>query len=252
MLIAKNLSFAYPSQANTLTDLNFTIAPHKITTIMGANGSGKSTLLKLLTKTLTPSSGQISYQEKDLTNFSRQGYAQKVAIVHQQHQLYDHIQVEDLISLGRLPYQKLLADAPVDNKVKEIITYLELTELKHRDVLSLSGGQQQRVWLAMALAQEPELLLLDEPTTYLDLHFQYQFLELLKKLNHDHKLTICMVLHDLNHALRFSDELLLLKNGQLIAQGTPTTVLTASNIKNVFGLNSQLIKTEAGPFINVY
>lgn len=252
MLTVKNLSFAYPKQKPLLTNVSLELAPHKITTIMGANGSGKSTLLNLLTKGLSPTAGHIYYQGQDISRLTKKDYAQRVALVQQQHQLYDHIQVRDLVSLGRLPYQGLLADAPTDAKVFELLDYLELTALAERDVLSLSGGQQQRVWLALALAQNPALLLLDEPTTYLDLHFQYQFLELLQRLKQDQNLTICMVLHDLNHALRFSDELLLLKDGQLVAQGGPKEVLTSERIKQVFGLDSQLSQTAAGDFINVY
>lgn len=252
MLTVKNLNFAYPKQKPLLTNVSFELAPHKITTIMGANGSGKSTLLNLLTKGLSPTAGHIYYQGQDISRLTKKDYAQRVALVQQQHQLYDHIQVRDLVSLGRLPYQGLLTDAPTDAKVFELLDYLELTALAERDVLSLSGGQQQRVWLALALAQNPALLLLDEPTTYLDLHFQYQFLELLQRLKQDQNLTICMVLHDLNHALRFSDELLLLKDGQLVAQGGPKEVLTFERIKQVFGLDSQLSQTAAGYFINVY
>lgn len=252
MLTVKNLSFTYPKQKPLLTNISFELAPHKITTIMGANGSGKSTLLNLLTKGLSPTAGHIYYQDQDISRLTKKDYAQRVALVQQQHQLYDHIQVRDLVSLGRLPYQGLLADAPTDAKVFELLDYLELTALAERDVLSLSGGQQQRVWLALALAQNPALLLLDEPTTYLDLHFQYQFLELLQRLKQDQNLTICMVLHDLNHALRFSDELLLLKDGQLVAQGGPKEVLTSERIKQVFDLDSQLSQTAAGDFINVY
>ena len=252
MLTVKNLSFAYPKQKPLLTNVSFELVPHKITTIMGANGSGKSTLLNLLTKGLSPTAGHIYYQGQDISRLTKKDYAQRVALVQQQHQLYDHIQVRDLVSLGRLPYQGLLTDTPTDAKVFELLDYLELTALAERDVLSLSGGQQQRVWLALALAQNPALLLLDEPTTYLDLHFQYQFLELLQRLKQDQNLTICMVLHDLNHALRFSDELLLLKDGQLVAQGGPKEVLTPERIKQVFGLDSQLSQTAAGDFINVY
>lgn len=199
MLDAQHLRFAYPQQAPLIDNLSLTIPEHQITTLLGPNGSGKSTLLKLLTRQLSPQAGHVHLAGQDLWRaYSAQSAAQQIAVVHQHHELYDELTVADLIQLGRLPYQSSLFADPAPADAAAIMAELQLTALADRPVKQLSGGQAQRVWLALALNQEPTYLFLDEPTTYLDLHYQTEFLRLLRQLNQQRGLTIVMILHDLN------------------------------------------------------
>lgn len=250
MLDAQHLRFAYPQQAPLIDNLSLTIPEHQITTLLGPNGSGKSTLLKLLTRQLSPQAGHVHLAGQDLWRaYSAQSAAQQIAVVHQHHELYDELTVADLIQLGRLPYQSSLFADPAPADTAAIMAELQLTALADRPVKQLSGGQAQRVWLALALNQEPTYLFLDEPTTYLDLHYQTEFLRLLRQLNQQRGLTIVMILHDLNQALRYSDYCCLLDHGQLVATGTPQRVLTPARIKTTFQLECDLITTKYGPVL---
>lgn len=248
MLEAKNINFSYGSK-QVLKDISVKLAENKITTLIGPNGSGKSTLFKLLTRSQKAASGQVVLAGKDIWQYSARDFAKKVTIVHQKNDLYDDLTVEDLIKMGRLPYVGLTKE--IDNQdevINQVIDYLELEPVKNKLVSRLSGGQQQRVWLGLALAQQPDYLFLDEPTTYLDLHFQMRFLNLLKKLNQTSKLTICMILHDLNQALRYSDQVVLLSQGKIKSQGLPEMVITEANVKASFDINCRIIDTEDGKF----
>lgn len=246
MLKIKDISFSY-SQQLIFANFSYQLHDHQITTFIGPNGSGKSTLFKLFTRSIKPEQGAIYLNHKDIWQIRAKDFAKKVAIVHQQNTLYDEISVQDLVRMGRLPYGE-----DQKNKVDKILTYLELDSIKDKFVSELSGGQQQRVWLALALAQEPDYLFLDEPTTYLDLHFQYYFLKLLKKLNHDQHLTICMILHDLNQVLQISDQVVLLNKGKIIKQGKPEQVITTQNISTNFQINCELLQTKNGPILRQF
>lgn len=252
MLKAEHLTFAYPGQPNLIQDLQITIPEHQITTLIGPNGSGKSTLLQLLTRQLRPTSGTVFLDDKDLWELDAQTSAQKIAIVQQQHQLYDEITVKDLVQLGRLPYQSTLFSDLDNENTASILRQLNLTDLATKLVNQLSGGQAQRVWLALALNQHPQYLFLDEPTTYLDLHYQARFLAQLRALNQSTGLTIVMILHDLNQALRYSDYCCLFANGQLINTGTPDEVLTAERVASTFNINCDLVQTDHGPVLVQY
>ena len=207
----------------------------------------------MLTRSEKAKSGEIKLDGSDIWTIQPRDFAKKVAIVHQQNQLYDEMTVNELIKMGRLPYNSLFENDQTDpEKLNKILNYLEIEPLKNKFVSELSGGQQQRVWLAVALAQEPEYLFLDEPTTYLDLHFQYRFLKLLKKLNRDQGLTICMILHDLNQALQFSDQVVLLNQGEIKKIGQPEEVITKEIISNNFKIDCEVIKTDQGVFLRQY
>lgn len=252
MLELNNVDFSYHNK-NIFNGLNFSLQDNKITTIIGPNGSGKSTLFKLLTRSEKAKSGEIKLDGSDIWTIQPRDFAKKVAIVHQQNQLYDEMTVNELIKMGRLPYNSLFENDQTDpEKLNKILNYLEIEPLKNKFVSELSGGQQQRVWLAVALAQEPEYLFLDEPTTYLDLHFQYRFLKLLKKLNRDQGLTICMILHDLNQALQFSDQVVLLNQGEIKKIGQPEEVITKEIISNNFKIDCEVIKADQGVFLRQY
>lgn len=174
MIKLEGVSFAYGDYP-TVRDVSYELKDHQITTLIGPNGSGKSTLFKLLTRSLKPNKGQILLNGENIWTYPPKKYAQNVAIVHQQNQIYDQIQVIDLVRMGQIPYGNNFKNS---DRLTKILDYLELSDLKNKDLSRLSGGQRQRVWLAVALMQDPEYLFLDEPTTYLDLHFQYSFLKL--------------------------------------------------------------------------
>lgn len=253
MLKIENVSFAY-RQKKIFTNLSLALKENQITTVIGPNGSGKSTLFKLLTRSVQPQVGKILLNGQDIWQISANKFAQKVAILHQQNRLYDEISVADLVKMGRLPYHSLMkVSSSVDHdKIEQMLDYLGISALKDKLMSQLSGGQQQRVWLAVALLQEPEYLFLDEPTTYLDLHFQYRFLKLLRQLNKQKKLTICMVLHDLNQTLRFSDQVILLNKGEIKESGAPQEVITEPIISKNFAINCELVSTKTGPFLRQY
>lgn len=246
MLKLTQVNFSYGSK-ELFNQLSLALQEHQITTLIGPNGSGKSTLFRLLTRTIKPAAGSIMLDGQDIWQLPAKDFAKKVAIVHQQNQLYDQMTVKELVKMGRLPYYSLMGEGKDDpGRIQAIMQELEIDDLADKFMSQLSGGQQQRVWLATVLAQEPEYLFLDEPTTYLDLHFQYRFLDLVKKLNQEKKLTICMILHDLNQAMQYSDQVILLNHGQIQKQGKPTEVITAPLIKKNFGVECKIAETEQG------
>lgn len=247
----KNLSFAYDKQ-KVLNELSFDLKEGKITTLIGANGCGKSTLFNLMTKNLKKDRGVISLYGRGIDTIRLKDFAKKVAIVHQYNTAPADISVEKLISYGRTPHHSF--GIPGDTKADEekIRWAMEITNtLKHKDkpVSKLSGGQKQRVWIAMALAQDTKILFLDEPTTYLDVRYQIQILKLIHQLNRDFGITIIMVLHDINQSLYYSDEILAMKDGKIIAQGEPETIIDAKLVKDVYGVELDIGNMNGKPFI---
>lgn len=227
-LIVKNLSVKIPDR--------------KITTIIGSNGCGKSTLLKAITRIISQQSGTVLLDGKDISKENTKILAKKMAILPQSPESAGGLSVAELVSYGRFPYQK--GFGRLTKKDYEAIDWaLEVTGLldfKFRSVDSLSGGQRQRVWIAMALAQETDIIFLDEPTTYLDMAHQLEVLELLQKLNIEQERTIVMVLHDLNHAARFADYIIALKEGQIVKAGDCEEVMTPDVLKKVFQIDAQI------------
>ena len=213
----KNLSFSY-NQKSFIKDLNIEFKENQITTIIGSNGSGKSTLLMLLSRIYKPQTGFIEINQQDIQNYKIKEFAQKVAVVHQKNQINGDQDVKTIVGYGSLPY--LHYSQKLSQEDYEIIDWaLEVTNLKeykNRTLKNLSGGQQQRVWIAMALAQKTPYLLLDEPTTYLDIRYQLELLRLLKEINQKYKITIIMVLHDINQAIQYSDNIIAIKKGRII------------------------------------
>jgi iron complex transport system ATP-binding protein len=235
--------------ATIVQDINFVLEKGEWLSILGANGSGKSTLLRLLGRILLPTCGTILLDGKSIHTQSAQKVAQALALLPQQQTIPPGLTVRQLVSLGRSPYQPWwqwelnLADR---QQVTLALESTGLVQYSDRPVEQLSGGERQRVFLALALARAPQVLLLDEPTTYLDLRYQLELLELLKSLNHHQSIAIITVLHDVNLAARFSDRLALLKAGRLQDLGAPAEVLTPDNLASIFGIHASILSTPIG------
>ena len=211
---ARAVHFSYGDNS-ILRGVDLIVKEHSVTTIMGANGCGKSTLFSLMTKNLEPNSGRIFINGRNLKNITLKEFASKVAIVQQYNEAPGDITVEQLVSFGRTPHISFMKDNGKEDEEK-IAWAMEVTgisEFAEREISRLSGGQRQRAWIAMALAQGTEILFLDEPTTYLDVRYQIEILELVRMLNKKFGLTIIMVLHDINQALYYSDEVIGLQSG---------------------------------------
>ncbi len=221
----ENLASGY-EQVRVFEGLNLTIEEGKVTTIIGPNGCGKSTLLKTIGRILKKQQGTVYLQEQNMQNLSTKDIAKKLAILSQTPIAPGQLKVEELIAYGRYPHRNNVNR--LTNKDEEMIewalTVTNTMEYRNRELAQLSGGQRQRVWLAMALAQETNILLLDEPTTYLDMAHQLEVLDIVKSLNEQHSCTVVMVLHDINHAARYSDHLIAMRNGIIMQTGTPQEI----------------------------
>lgn len=233
----RNIEFAYGDN-KVLNGISFEIERGKITTVIGANGCGKSTLFNVMTKNLKPLKGEVLLEGENIKNISLNKFAKKVAIVHQYNTAPPDISVEALVSYGRLAYKGIRGAKNEENQ-KYINLALEATgieKLRKKRISELSGGQRQRVWIAMALAQNTKLLFLDEPTTYLDIKYQIEILKLVKKLNEKMGITVIMVLHDINQALYYSDNIIAMKEGKIVANGKAQEVINSELIYEVYGI----------------
>lgn len=223
--------------------LNCSFEAGTITSIIGPNGCGKSTLLKTLARIQPEIKGHVLLESKALNQYTSKEIARKLAILSQNPESAIDLSVFDLVSFGRHPYQsgwKNLTNQ--DQKyIQWALDMTGLTELARESVVILSGGQRQRVWIAMALVQDTEVLLLDEPTTYLDPAHQLEILNVLKMINKEHKKTIVMTIHDINLASRFSDRVIAMKQGQVLKEGTPSEVITAETLKQVFAIEAEIV-----------
>jgi iron complex transport system ATP-binding protein len=241
-LSARGLTVGYPGRT-VIEDLDLDIAPGRITMIIGANASGKSTLLGTLARLRAPSAGRVELDGVDAGTLSRRAFAQAVGLLPQHPLAPDGLSVAELVARGRHPHRGVFqrwtaADSTI---VDAAMARTGVAELAERPVGDLSGGQRQRVWIAMALAQDPRILLLDEPTTFLDLSHQLEVLDLLRELNRTQGATIVVVLHELNLAARYADELVVLHHGRVVAHGAPADVLTAEVIAEAFSLDALVI-----------
>lgn len=240
-LECKNLSLSY-GKKQVIKNLNLQIAAHKITVLLGANGCGKSTLLKGMANLLQPATGSVSIQGRAVRQFAPRQLAKQLAILTQNPQLNAALTVRELVALGRHPYRGwFFSSASDQTAIEKALKLTAITELAEQKVANLSGGQRQRVWIALALAQQTPWLLLDEPTTYLDLHHQLSILDLLQSLNRSQQTSMVMVLHDINMAARYGDELVLLKQGRVFATGSAWQVINSHNLQQVFNLKCKVI-----------
>ncbi|WP_113928778.1 ABC transporter ATP-binding protein [Bacillus sp. P14.5] len=238
----ENLQIGY---GNTIIveDLNITIPKGKISTIIGPNGCGKSTVLNTMARIIKQKSGVVSLDGKAVHKQSTEEVARIMAILPQDPKAMEGLTVRDLVSFGRFPYQKGFGKLRKEDEemIDWALSATGMSEFSIRSIHDLSGGQRQRVWIALALAQGTDLLLLDEPTTFLDLAHQLEILELLKKLNEEEGKTIVMVIHDLNQAARFAHYMIALKDGSLIKTGTPYEIMTPAVLREVFSIEAKIV-----------
>lgn len=239
----KNLNISY-GNLDIVKDLNLEIPKGKITTIIGSNGCGKSTILKTIARIIQPKSGDIYVNNKNIKEQNPKDLAKVMAVLPQSPQAPSGLTVEELIAYGRFPHQK--GFGKLKNEDKDIITWAlkstGIEEFRDRPMEALSGGQRQRAWIAMALAQQTDILILDEPTTYLDLAHQLEVLQLLEELNRKQGTTIVMVIHELNNAARFADHMIGVKCGKVVCQGTSHEVMTKDNLKELFNIDAEIVQ----------
>lgn len=241
---ATHITAGYGSQ-RVLHDVAAEIRTGEIVGIIGPNGCGKSTLLKVLAGLLRPSQGQVTLDERPLRQWNRAAFARQVAVLPQSPVAPAALTVRELVAMGRHPHARWYRrQAAADFRaINHAIDQCELESLVDRKVQTLSGGERQRAWLAMSLAQQPAMLLLDEPTSALDINHQLELLELLKRLNRQREMTICMVMHDLNQTFRYCDRLIAMKAGRVRHVGTPDELLGVDAIFDVFGVLSEVMQT---------
>lgn len=230
-------------ETDILHSLDLEVPPGKITVIVGANASGKSTLLRTMSRLITPSRGHVLLDGRSIHQTPTRELARKLGLLPQSPIAPEGILVDDLVRRGRHPHRNLFASwtRKDEEAVEHALAATRITDLAERPVDELSGGQRQRVWIAMALAQQTDILLLDEPTTFLDINHQVEILDLLVDLNRARGTTVAMVLHDLNLGARYADHLVALAEGRVHFAGTPEQVLTEDTVSAVFGLRSRIL-----------
>ena len=239
VLSGKGVSVAY-HQNIVIPAMDVQIPRGRITSVIGPNGCGKSTLLKALARKTPIREGHVLLDGRQIAKMSTVEVAKKMAILPQGPQAPGGLTVKELVAYGRYPHQKGFGRLKKEDQeaVKWALSITDMEELADRDIDALSGGQRQRAWIAMALAQDTPLILLDEPTTYLDMAHQLEVLELLEELNKKQKKTIAMVLHDLNLAARFSDWMIAMRSGRMLYEGTPKEIMTKETLADVFSLDA--------------
>ena len=242
ILAALGLSTGYGSSIIS-NQLNHTFEEGTITSIIGPNGCGKSTFLKTLARILPEAGGSVLLNSKELNRYTTKEIARELAILSQTPENNVDLSVFDLVSFGRYPYQSGWKNLSGEDQkyIQWALELTGLTELARESVAILSGGQRQRVWIAMALVQNTDIVILDEPTTYLDPAHQLEILNVLKKINQQQNKTIIMTLHDINLASRFSDRIIAMKDGEMIKEGTPNQVITEETLKEVFAIESEIV-----------
>ncbi|MEK3767231.1 ABC transporter ATP-binding protein [Paenibacillus sp. FSL R5-0887] len=254
MFTVDSISIRY-EQKNIINNFSFSVKKGEIVSIIGPNGSGKSTLLKAVSRLIPYHTGAVTLEGTDLKSMTAKQVARKMCMLSQKNQAPNDMTVIDLVSYGRYPHKKWFEK--LNHEDMDIVDWaLEKTHLKDykdRAVSSLSGGESQRAWIAMALAQRPLVMLLDEPTTYLDISHQHEVLELVRELNQDMGMTVVMVLHDLNQASTYSDSIVVVQAGEKAMYGTPNEVMTTDMIRDIYRMDAevQYVPTETKPRIHL-
>ncbi|MFB2877355.1 ABC transporter ATP-binding protein [Floridanema aerugineum] len=239
---AHDLKITYGDRV-IVPNLSFTLTPGKVTALIGPNGSGKSTVLRTLARLLSPSQGIVYLNSRNIAQLSTREIAKQLAMLPQSPDIPEGVTVWELIGFGRYPHQGLFSGfSKVDfEAMRWALEVTGLEPLAKRVVDTLSGGERQRAWIALALAQKTQILLLDEPTTFLDIRHQLEVLSLVRSLNRHEGITVGWVLHDLNQAASYSDRLIFFNQGQIIASGSPAEVMTPEIVREVFGVEMTII-----------
>lgn len=236
-----------------LENITLSVPQGQITTLIGPNGCGKSTLLRTMIGYISIPSEHVQIFGKSLHRYEQNELAKQMAFLPQVPDMPKDMTVEELVYCGRYPYQKWWKNTAKEDReiVDRVLHITKTTHLREQLIPSLSGGERQRVWIAMALAQEPKLLVLDEPTTYLDINHQLEIMELLKTLNREQGLTVLMVLHDLTQAMQYSDYMAVIQEGHLVKQGIPNDVMTETLLRDVFNVQGIIEKTNEKIYVKI-
>lgn len=242
-----NVSVEYNSR-KILNNITFEVQKGEFISILGRNGSGKSTIIKAISNNVALTSGNIIMFDQEVKKFKRKMLARKVAYLLQFNSITSSLSVYDYVAYGRIPFKRTLEsiNQEDDKIIMQALEQTDLLALKNRLLSQLSGGEKQRVYLAMCLAQQPEVIILDEPTNHLDIKFQYDLLKLIRQINLEKKVTVICVLHDLNQAIKFSDRLILLKNGKIYRDGHIKECIDEKAIFDVFGVNVKIHYESSG------
>ncbi|MFC4436300.1 MULTISPECIES: ABC transporter ATP-binding protein [Natrialbaceae] len=240
-LVGDGLELSYPTSEETIVDCaRLDIPKEAVTALVGPNGSGKSTLLKALSNHLEPDAGAVTIHGEELDSFDRKELARELGVLSQENDPLDSITVEDLVYHGRYPYRGFFDGVSGEDHeaVERAIDLAGIEQLRDAELGQLSGGQKQLAWIAMVLAQDTDVLLLDEPTTFLDIHHQFRVLETIRQLNERKGVTVAVILHDISQAARFADYLVAMRDGELYDWGPPEEVVTEQLLADVFGIEA--------------
>ncbi|UNC93077.1 ABC transporter ATP-binding protein [Candidatus Contubernalis alkaliaceticus] len=241
MILVSNLKIGYDDKI-VVNEFGFEISQGEIVSLIGPNGSGKSTVLKVISRLMNKMEGLVHLDGSDIHSLPTKEVAKKLSILSQYNVSPPDFTVEELVGYGRMPHRKWYEQKSKEDEdiIKWAIQQTKLESLADRLINSLSGGEKQRTWIAMALAQKTKVLLLDEPTTYLDISHQIEVMELIVRLNKEFGMTVIMVLHDLNQAVRYSHRLMVIKNGRLVTEGAPIHVLTKEMLRDVYNVEAEI------------
>lgn len=231
-----------------LYDIHIDIPKGRMVSIIGPNGCGKSTLLKTMSRMIQPKAGNVYIHGNDIRSFGRKELARQIAVLPQLHQAPGDVTVEDLVQMGRFPYRSMYRSFSANDAryVDKALYAVQMHTRKDELMQHLSGGEQQRVWLAVLLAQRSPILFLDEPTTYLDIHHQLRMMKLLGHINEKLGLTIVIVLHDMNQALQYTQYVIAMNEGRIVAAGQPQDVITPQLLRSVFHVQADIVTTKNG------
>ena len=241
MISCKNLKVGYEEKI-IIENLSLNIKKGEVVSIIGPNGCGKSTLLKSLSRMIKPVSGDIYIQSENIKSLKNKAISQKVCLLSQHNDAPRDLTVEELVYFGRIPHKKWYESKSKSDEelVNWAIENTGLTRYKNTPISSLSGGERQRAYIAQALCQKPDVLLLDEPTTYLDISYQLELMELVREINERLNITIVMVLHELNQASKYSDRLIIMKSGEIVSDGCPKEIINKEIIKKVYNIDCDI------------
>jgi len=248
-LQANALTVGYPSlDAPVIERADIEIPRRQLTVMIGPNGSGKSTLLKTLARHLSPAEGRVLLDGEDVQSMGRSEFARRLGILFQEHPAPGSMTVEQLAYQGRYPHRGMFSSISEEDHraVNEAFSLTDMEHLRDRSINELSGGQRQLAWIVMALAQQPDVLLLDEPTTFLDLRHQLEVMQIIERLRDDREMTVVVVLHDINRAVRYADHIIAMRNGSVFSSGPPLEVITADLLRQVFDVDADLLRDNQG------